>query len=129
MASCDPKDLIKTAACFDGIPPVTLQGINTVLLCKILLQSQPMSSCDPKTLAQAAACFSGIPLKSLIEIQTQLLCEILNGGGTGGPSCLLCGSVDPTAAPACDCAIYYNRTSAAFWYWDSVAVKWFAFIQ
>lgn len=118
---CTPQELINSAKCFACLSPRQLKDVMTSLLCSIA----GMASCDPATLMEDAAAFSPLTAHELEVIQTQLLCEILNGGGSGGSSCLLCGDVDPTDAPEdCTCALYYNKVDSTFWYWDTNANQW-----
>jgi hypothetical protein len=126
---CTAQNLMNSAKGLVNLSQAQLQWINTYLLCQILLKGSPMASCEPQELLNAASCFSCLSQKELLQIQVELQCEILNSGGTGGSSCLLCGNVDPTAAPSCDCAIYYNRPNATFFYWDAVAAAWYPFID
>lgn len=44
-----------------------------------------------------------------------------NGSTGGGSSGVTCGAVDPVAAPAGSCGLYYNTTSTALFYWDGAA--------
>lgn len=126
MAICTVQDLLETAKCFSCLTPKQLMEVRLALLCQILQSVDPMASCDVQTLMAAAKCYGCLDLTQLSMIQTQLLCEILHAGGTGGQSCLVCGITDPVADPGCDCAIAYNTTNSAFWYWDGSA--WIPFI-
>lgn len=83
-----------------------------------------MASCDPQSLINNANCLSCLTPFQLALVQTQLLCELLQAGGVGGNSCLLCGLVPPTAAPACSCALYYNSSVGSFYYWDAANSVW-----
>ena len=91
--------------------------IQTQLLFDILGGGSSMT-----TLAQAqakldeAGCLNCFTAYQLALIQSQLLIDIAAGGG-GGSSCLLCGDVDPVAAPTCECGLYYNRISGGVWVW------------
>lgn len=115
--------MLATAKCFSCLDTLQLRQITVVLLCRILQESDPMAECDVSSLLTAAKCYSCLSDQQLSMLQTQLLCEILNAGGTGS-SCLLCGAVDPVNAPSCDCALYYNRATQSFWYWDSGGPAW-----
>ena len=124
MATCTTSELMQQAACLSCLSPGQLELIKTVILCRILHLNNPMASCDVQDLLDDANCFSCLYPYQLSLIQTQLLCEILNAGGGGGSSCLLCGNVDPVAAPACACALYYNMLTSSFWYWDNNLATW-----
>lgn len=72
--SCDPKDLMQAAACFDScIPPGEQAAVQTYLLAVIA-----GGSLDPKELMAQAKCFKCIPQGMLAEIQAYLLCQIAN---------------------------------------------------
>lgn len=124
MATCTVSDLMQQASQLNGLSPGQLELIKTVLLCRILHINNPMASCDVQDLLDDANCFACLFPFQLSIIQTQLLCEILNAGGAGAPSCLLCGNSDPVTPPDCTCALYYNRSTSSFWYWDSNLAIW-----
>ncbi len=124
MHQCTTSDLLQHAAQYNGLSAHQLELVKVVLLCRILQANDPMASCDVQSLLNDANCFACLFPFQLSVIQTQLLCEILSGGGGGGSSCLLCGTVDPVVAPVCDCALYYNRATASFWYFDSGTATW-----
>ena len=124
MATCTTSDLMQEAAELSGLSPGQLELVKTVILCRILNLSNPMASCDVQELLDDANCFACLFPFQLSLIQTQLLCEILNAGGGSGSSCLLCGDSDPVVAPACACALYYNRSTSSFWYWDANLAIW-----
>jgi len=124
MATCTTSELLQEAACFNCLSPGQLELVKAVLLCRILQSNDPMASCDVQGLLRDANCFSCLFPFQLQLIQTQLLCEILSSGGGGGSSCLLCGAADPVVDPACECALFYNRTTGSFWYWDDTGVSW-----
>lgn len=130
MATCNPQLLMDAAACFVPVPGGQLQVLITELLRQILLSSNPMADTSPQSLMEAAKCFVPLNGGQLAAIQTQLLCEILNaGGGGGGNGCILSGSVDPTVAvPGCTDALYVNRVTGSFWYWDNALNQWFPLI-
>ena len=124
MATCSASDLLAEAACYCGATANGLEQMKLALLCKIWQINDPMAQCDVSSLMQSAKCFDCLTPHQLDVLQTQLLCEILVSGGAGGKTCLLCGVVDPTAVPSCDCAIYYNTANGTFWVWDAGLVKW-----
>src|SRR5207247_7692087 len=108
MATCSVSDLMAEAACYCAVPAKGLEQLKLALLCKLWQQNDPMAQCDVTSLMESAKCFDCLSPHQLDVLQAQLLCEILQSGGAGGQTCLLCGTVDPTAVPKCDCAIYYN---------------------
>src|ERR1044071_2767782 len=118
MASCDVNDLLYTARCFTGLTNFQLQLVIASLLCRLLNGGKAVT-CDAQELLDASNCFSCLTPFQLQVVQTELLCEILQSGGAGGKTCLSCGVVDPVAAPDCDCAVYYNSLTGAFFVWDS----------
>jgi hypothetical protein len=124
MATCTTSDLLQEAACFSCLSPQQLELVKAVLLCRILQNNDPMASCDVQSLLDNANCFSCLFPFQIQLIQTQLLCEILSSGGAAGDSCLMCGAADPVAVPTCDCALYYNRSTGSFWFWDAPFVAW-----
>lgn len=127
MAECDAQAMLNTAKCFSCLDSLQLRQITVVLLCNILKKNDPMAQCNVADLLDDAKCYQCLSEQQLSMLQTQLLCEILTGGG-GGQGCLLCGAVDPTDEPECTCALYYNRTTSSFWYWDTVDSKWYPLI-
>jgi hypothetical protein len=124
MATCTTSDLLQEAACFSCLSPIQLELIQTAMLCRILQNVDPMANCDVNTLLESANCFTCLFPFQLQVVQTQLLCEILNSGGGLGSSCLLCGDSDPVETPLCECALYYNKSTSSFWYWDSNLSIW-----
>lgn len=124
MATCTVSSILQHAAGLSGLSPMQLELAKVVLLCRLLQANDPMASCDVQGLLADAECFSCLYPYQLALVQTQLLCEILQSGGAGGSSCLLCGSSDPTEEPICDCALYYNRATSSFWYWDANLSIW-----
>lgn len=83
---------------------------------------------DIGALLAEAKCFQCLSDRELQYVQSQLLCNI-EAGGTGGSGCMLCGLVDPTETPDCDCALYYNTVTSSLWYWDGTAASWYPLIQ
>jgi len=124
MATCTTSELMQQAANLSGLSPGQLELVKTVLLCRILHIQNPMASCDVQDLLNDSSCFACLYPFQLSVIQTQLLCEILHAGGGSGNSCLMCGDADPVAAPNCECALYYNRSTSSFWYWDDNLSIW-----
>jgi hypothetical protein len=104
-----------------------LLQVQASMLCQILQELNPLADCSVPSLLESANCFGCLTIPQLYIIQTQLLCEILHAGGGAGQSCLLCGDVDPTDDPNCDCAIYYRKDTQQFWDWDGAT--WQPFIQ
>ena len=131
MASCDAQSLLTASCKFDCLNSRQLEVVKAQLLCAILY-SNPMASCDAQTLLTAGKHFDQIGTKQLSVIQTQLLCEILQagGGGSGGATCILCGTIDPVDAPAtCSCALYYRTNNGGVWFWDNAgAGAWVSLI-
>src|SRR5438552_839803 len=117
MATCSASELMAEAACYCGATPNGLEQMKLALLCKIWQANDPMAQCDAASLMESAKCFDCLTPRQMDMVQTQILCEILQSGGGGGQSCLLCGTVDPTATPKCPCAIYYNSAVGSFWIW------------
>jgi len=131
MAQCSVQELLSIAACWDCNLTggnFQLQRLQTVLLCQILQELNPLASCAVPELIGAANAngFSKVTPYELQLLQTQLLCEILHAGGGAGQSCLLCGTGAPTEDPGCDCAIYYDKGTQEFWDWNGAS--WDKFI-
>lgn len=124
MATCSPTEYVELAKCFSCLNSKQLMEVRLAILCKILQLSNPMAECDVTTLLNDSRCFTCLDNKQMMMVQTQLLCEILAAGGAGGSSCLLCGDVNPTDTPDCTCALYYNRQTGSFWYWDTGTSTW-----
>jgi hypothetical protein len=82
-------------------------------------------ACDAQSLLNASACLCGLDRNQLLRIQAYTLCQVANLPAAQ-QSCILCGDVNPVAAPACTCAIYYVRPTQAFFYWDGAT--WVEFI-
>lgn len=133
MAQCDAKAL-RAIACtsgFECLDQKPLLSVIAVLFSQIVVANNPMANTNANALLQSA-CASGISClteRELLIVLAQLACEILQSGGGGGSSCLLCGVGPPVAAPACDCALYYDRAGATLSAWDSTgAPHWFFLI-
>lgn len=124
MATCSASELVAAAKCFGVLDQWQLELVKTSLLCQILQLNDPMATCNVQELLNDANCFACLSQKDLEVIQTQLLCEILQAGGTGGQSCNLCGTADPTDDPTCDCATYYRTDTGEFWVWDDTGGDW-----
>lgn len=77
-------------------------------------------SCNAQSLVNASSCLCGIDQLSLLRIQTYLLCGIANLPGQSN-TCLQCADSDPVDPPPCDCALAWNRLTAAFFYWTGSA--------
>lgn len=122
MATCDPQDLLDASKCFACLTPHQLQVIAVTLLCKEVYHD--MASCDPQELLSASKCFECLTPGQLAVISVQLLCEILNAGGPSTTTCLLCGTVDPTEDPNCECALYYRTDNMAVWLWNDGTATW-----
>lgn len=128
MSDCSASELLAESACFCGLGEKDLELVKISLLCKIWQFNDPMAVCDATDLLESARCFDCLTPKQLSIVQTELLCEILQSGGGGGQSCLLCGDVDPTDAPECNCAIYYNKTTGSLWIWYVDLLQWFSIL-
>lgn len=51
--------------------------------------------------------------------------RMTTASGGSGTSCILCGAVDPVAAPGtCTCATYYNTANGGWFYWDNPTLAW-----
>lgn len=127
MANCSTNALLDASRQFQALDNRQLWLITATLLCQQLKAINPMASCDAGSLLQSACdnkleCLEN---RQIWIVIAQLLCEILQSGGGGGNSCIICADVDPVDAPACPCAIYYNRQTLAFWAWTGV---WSPFI-
>jgi hypothetical protein len=126
MAVCNPQTLMTEAGCLACLSEKTLLAIAVKLLCTI----SGMATCNPQTLMNDAKCFACLGEKQLLAIVVQLLCNIsvdgTGGGGTGG---VTCGDVDPVAAPAANCTLYYNRSDSTLWYWDVNDTAWYEMIN
>lgn len=124
MAACDAHDLLESANCFSCLDSHQRILAELALLCSILKAHNPMATCDVQDLMQSASCFSCLDINQRGMVRLQLLCEILQGGGGGSTSCNLCGTVDPTVAPTCDCSIYTRTDTAEMWYWNPATATW-----
>lgn len=120
MAST-PQRLSTASQCYECIPPGLQLG---VLIYEFAIIAGMAT--DPQTLMTAAKCMECIPQGQQMPVLISLADKIASGGT--GSSCLLCGSVDPVAIPACTCAIYYRPDTGKFWYWDGVGLAWTPFI-
>jgi hypothetical protein len=133
MATCSANALLNASKQFAGLDNKSLYVTFAQLLCNWLKLLDPTAVCDAKSILQAA-CESQINClnnRDIFIVTAQLLCEILQAGGGSTSSCLLCGTVDPVDAPACECALYYKRTpdgNGEFWYWDVDTVAWVKFL-
>jgi len=117
---------VDSARCFDCLLPGQLELVKVLLLCRILQTNNPQMTCDPQTLLAAANCFNCLSPYQLQLVQTQLFCEILHSGG-GGQSCLYCSTGPPNFVPACDCALYLDKTvktAISLWAWYSDTAEW-----
>jgi hypothetical protein len=123
----DPATLLADAKCYDcaGLP---WQLFQLGLLRQLVLLSMPNADVSPQGLMNQASCYSCMTPGEWQLMSLSLLALLVNSGGTGGGSCLLCGTVDPTTPPSCTCAIYYNRATGSFWDWDADNNVWVAFI-
>lgn len=133
MATCSANALLNASKQFQGLNNRSLYITFAQLLCEWLKVINPMATCDARSILEAACAsqFNCLPNRELFIVTAQLLCEILQAGGGSGTSCLLCGTVDPVDAPACECALYYKRTpdgNGEFWYWDVDLVSWIPFL-
>ena len=108
------------AGCLACLPPNQLAAINTAILCRIAINYGAMATCDPQTLVESAACFACLSPFQLQIIQTQLLCEILNSAAGSGGGGVLCGVLNPVAAPTGTCALYYRIDNGSLWMWNGV---------
>lgn len=83
-----------------------------------------MAECDFSQLMQDTASLAGKSQHDLLRIIVGVECELLQSGGLGGQSCILCGDVNPTDDPLCDCAYYYNKSTFGEFIWDDDAGTW-----
>jgi hypothetical protein len=83
-----------------------------------------MAVCDPATLMQRAACLDCLTVKQLQQVKTYLLCTLVNLGTGSSTTCLLCGTADPVAAPACPCALYMRTDTSEMWFWSVGTATW-----
>lgn len=124
MAVCDANDYLDRARCFECLDTKQMMAVQLALSCAILQGINPMTSCDVNELLDSARCFLCLTMDQMMAVGLQLNCEILNAGGTGGQSCVICDTVDPVAAPDCDCALAYNSASGSLWFWNDGATSW-----
>ena len=82
-------------------------------------------ACDPQSLLNAAACIDRcIPKGMQGAVLISVMCQLVNNISGGGSNCLLCGFVDPTSTPPCDCALYFRPDTNEMWFWDSATSAW-----
>jgi|SRR6185436_5583269 len=124
MATCDPGELLALTGCCDTYSQHDLLRIIVGARCQLLQLIDPMATCDFSQLMQDTSALAGKSPHDLLRIIAGVDCEILQAGGTGGQSCLLCGDVDPVAAPSCTCAMYYNKMMGALWIWNNDTLAW-----
>ena len=124
MSQCSAHDLMEAASCYNCLEPRQTMIASLAALCAILKQLNPMASCDVNDLMADAACFGCLQGNQPMMVMLQLLCEILHSGGSGGTSCNLCGTADPTVAPSCDCSLYTRTDTAEMWYWKPDTAQW-----
>lgn len=124
MAECNAETALAQAKCYQCLSEREMKLVQIWLLGQIW--GGDMS--DISALLAEAKCFQCLSDRELQYVQSQLLCNI-DAGGTGGSGCMLCGIVDPTTAPDCDCALYYNTVTSSLWYWDGAQAQWFPLIQ
>ena len=74
--SCEPKDIVKAAACFDCIPKSARDSVELYLLASLA-----GGSMDPATLVRQAKCFSCIPKDMIEAVKLMLLCNAANAAG------------------------------------------------
>ncbi len=129
---CTSQALVTGAQCIYPCVPIGLSKyIKLALLCAAV-NSQTMD-CSAQNLVNQALCLQTcIPPGMVDAIEISLLCTLVNniaagGGGGGGTGSVLCGVIDPVAAPTGSCAIYYRSDTAKFWFWDGAA--WQVFLQ
>jgi hypothetical protein len=127
MANTDPASLLAQAQCYDcaGLPWQLLQ---LGLLKQLVLLSNPVADLSPQALMNQVSCYACLSPGQWQLLSLAMLSLLVQAGGTGGGSCLLCGTVNPTTAPSCTCAIYYNRATGGFWDWDSDLNQWVQFL-
>lgn len=122
MATCSTNSLLEASRQFQALDNRQLYLVIAQLLCLQLKAVNPMASCDATSLLQSACNnrFECLDNRQIWVVIAQVLCELLQAGGGSGNSCLLCGDADPVDAPACECAIYYNRLTLRYWVWTGV---------
>jgi hypothetical protein len=129
--ACTPSELLALTACCDTYSQHALLRLIVGARCQTLQLIDPMAACDFNTWLQDTSFLKGKSIHDLLRIIVGVECAVLNAGGLGGDSCILCGTVDPVAAPSCDCALYYKRTvdgNGEFWYWDADTLAWVKFL-
>jgi len=118
------QEKLDEAGCLNCFTVYQLLLIQTQLLFDILNGAGTMTTFDQaQSKLNDANCLSCFTSYQLQLIQSQLLFDI-SSGGSGGASCLLCGAINPVAAPTCTCALYYNTANGSFWYWDNGLLTW-----
>ena len=80
----------------------------------VYLYAQIAGVTDPQTIIDGAKCFSCIPPGMLLQALVYLAAQV----SIGGASRVTCGTVDPVAAPANGCGVYYRTDTGAFFLWD-----------
>lgn len=70
--SCEPKDLMEAAKCYETIPTGKQMEVMIYLLNSISGLNQ-----TPKELMEASKCFETIPPGKQMEVMAYLLCQIV----------------------------------------------------
>ena len=73
--SCEPKDLVAAAACYQCIPPGMIEPVKTYLLAVLA----GLDGLTPSELVDRAKCYNCIPPGMQKPIQTALLCMAIGG--------------------------------------------------
>lgn len=111
------QELLTNARCLEcGIP----SGMQMAVLISLFAEIADVAA-DPQTLMDRAACWACVPTGAQLAVLISLAQDIVdNGGGGGGTGGVTCGAVDPVAAPANACTLYYNTENQSLFMWDGV---------
>ncbi|MBU2249875.1 MAG: hypothetical protein KKD77_24225 [Gammaproteobacteria bacterium] len=124
----DVNTLMADVKCYACQPPGLWQLLMLGLLKQTAEAVDPMADTTVAGLLEEAKCYACQPPGMWQLLALALLKQIAEAGGTGGGGTggVLCGAVDPVAAPTETCAFYYRTDTGAVWYWDGAA--WVALI-
>jgi hypothetical protein len=116
------------ARCYLCLSDKQLAAVQTVVLCRILNQLDPMA-CNISDLLAESQEYLFLGTREMAAVQTALLCLIYHqsSGPTTGGSVII-DTVDPVADPGMESQLWINRTTGGVWYWNDTTDSWVSLI-
>ena len=123
MTADEVQTLIDSVPCDLCNSPPGLQMYLVLAAMIDIANGDPVPETTQGLITEANCLLCMVPPGLVPYLMVQALRDISSGGGGGGggSGSVLCGAVDPVAAPSGTCGLYYRTNDGSLWKWNGAA--------